>query len=75
MVLSELNIGKSAKIISVNCKECSRESLLSMGLIRNTIITVKGIAPLGDPIRVNVRGYELAFRLEDAKDIVVRECL
>ena len=44
-----------------------------MGLTKKTEVYVRKIAPLGDPIQVNLRGYELTLRKEDAKNIVVEE--
>ena len=46
--------------------------LLDMGLIPKTKVEVRKTAPLGDPIEIQVRGYELTLRLEDAKRIAVR---
>ena len=47
--------------------------LLDMGLIPRTEVTLQKIAPMGDPIQIRVRGYELTLRIEDAKKIEVRE--
>ena len=44
-----------------------------MGITKKTEVYVRKIAPLGDPIQVNLRGYELTIRKEDAKNIIVEE--
>ncbi|MCR5485535.1 MAG: ferrous iron transport protein A [Clostridiales bacterium] len=66
MTLDKLSIGKSAVIKSVNGSGELRLRLLDMGLIPKTRVTVQKIAPLGDPIEILVRGYELTLRKEDA---------
>lgn len=73
MTLSELGIGKTAIITSVGGEGALRLRLLDMGLIPKTAVTVVKVAPLGDPIELHLRGYELTIRLEDAAVIEVRE--
>ena len=46
---------------------------MDMGITKKTEVYVRKIAPLGDPIQVNLRGYELTLRKEDAKNIIVEE--
>ena len=69
MKLSELQVGKSAVIKSVGGEGTLRLRLLDMGLIPKTKVTVRKIAPMGDPIEITVRGYELTLRKEDAANI------
>lgn len=69
MKLSELEVGKSAVIKSVGGEGTLRLRLLDMGLIPKTKVTVRKIAPMGDPIEITVRGYELTLRKEDAANI------
>lgn len=58
--LLDLKIGQSAKILKVNIEDIDLKShLLEMGLTVNTIVKIKKIAPLGEPIVIEVRGYEL----------------
>ncbi|MCI8331578.1 MAG: ferrous iron transport protein A [Clostridiales bacterium] len=71
MTLNELKVGQSARICSVGAKGTLRLRLLDMGLIPKTIVTVRRIAPMGDPIEIDLRGYELSLRISDAKNIVV----
>lgn len=73
MTLDKLPIGKKGKILAVNGTGPLRLRLLDMGLIPNTEVTIRKIAPLGDPIEIHLRGYELTLRLNDAMDIVVEE--
>lgn len=67
MNLNELEIGKKAKIISVSGEGQLRHHILDMGLIPGTIVTLVKYAPMGDPMELLVRGYELTLRVDDAK--------
>lgn len=72
MKLSNLRINKKAKVVSVNILNQSvKRHILEMGLVKGTIIRACKIAPMGDPISIELRGYELAIRKEEAKFIEV----
>ena len=71
MKLSDLKEGKSAKIVQIDGKGALRHHLLDMGLTTRTVVVLRKVAPMGDPIEIHIRGYELTLRLEDAADIVV----
>ncbi|MEF9961542.1 MAG: ferrous iron transport protein A [Erysipelotrichaceae bacterium] len=71
--LDKLKIDHDATIISVAGEEALRSRLLDMGLTPHTSIKVRKVAPMGDPIEIRVRGYELTLRKEDAKNIRVEE--
>lgn len=69
MTLDELPIGQTATIKSVGGEGALRCRLLDMGLIPRTDVEVRKVAPMGDPIEIRLRGYELTIRKEDAKEI------
>lgn len=71
MTLDELEIGKTARILSVGGKGALRRRLLDMGLTPHTKVMVRKVAPMGDPIELHIRSYELTIRIEDAKNIAV----
>lgn len=71
MTLNELKIGSSATIKSVGGEGPLRLRLLDMGLIPHTKVTLQKVAPMGDPIEILIRGYELTLRIDDAKNIEV----
>lgn len=73
MTLDELKPGESGVIVSVGGDGPLRCRLLDMGLIPRTRVTLRKRAPMGDPIEIRVRGYELTLRVEDAKKIEVQE--
>lgn len=69
MKLHELKIGQSARVKKISTDGASKKKLMDMGLTRNAVVTVKKVAPLGDPIELHVRGYELSIRKADAAQI------
>jgi len=71
--LSELEIGKKGIVIKVGGEGALRRRLLDMGITPNTLIMVRKVAPLGDPIEISLRGYGLAIRQDDARKIEVEE--
>jgi ferrous iron transport protein A len=71
MTLDELEIGRIARIQAVGGEGALRRRLLDMGLTPHTQVMVRKIAPMGDPIEIHVRSYELTIRKEDAKNIKV----
>ena len=73
MTLNDLETGKEAVITAVNGEGALRLRLLDMGLIPGTTVKVIKIAPLGDPIEITLRGYELTIRREHAKEIIIKE--
>ena len=73
MTLNELPVGKAAVITKVGGAGALRCRLLGMGLIPQTKIVITKVAPMGDPIELRLRGYTLTIRIEDAKNIEVKE--
>ncbi len=71
MTLKELSVGKSGVIKAVGGEGILRCRLLDMGLIPNTRVTVQRIAPMGDPMEIRLRGYELTLRMDDAAKIEI----
>ena len=62
MTLRELEIGKSAKIIAVGGEGALRQHFLDMGVIPGAVVTLEKYAPMGDPMELRIRGYELTLR-------------
>ena len=73
MTLDKLPIGQTRRIAAVGGQGALRRRLLDMGLTPNTTVTVQKAAPMGDPIELRLRGYELTLRLDDAKEITLWE--
>ena len=72
MTLDKLPIGETAVILAVGGEGDLRCHLLDMGLIPRTEVTVRKVAPLGDPRELYLRGYTMTLRKEDAARIEVR---
>ncbi len=72
MTLDKLPLGQDAVITAVGGEGALRCRLLDMGLIPKTTVRVEKVAPLGDPIEITVRGYELSIRKADADMIEVQ---
>ena len=73
MTLNELKIGETAAITAVGGDGALRCRLLDMGLRRRTLVTLRKVAPMGDPIEIHIRGYELTLRVDDARQITVEK--
>lgn len=71
MTLRELQVGESGRVLTVGGEKVLRRRLLDMGITPRTVITIKKVAPLGDPIELLLRGYVLTLRLADAEKITV----
>lgn len=71
MTLEELETGRAGKITAVNGQGALRDRLLDMGLTPGTEVMVRKVAPMGDPIEITLRGYELTLRGEDARMIEI----
>lgn len=73
MTLRDLRVGESGRVLSVGGEKALRRRLLEMGITPRTVVTVKKVAPMGDPIELLLRGYVLTLRLEDAEKITAEE--
>ena len=72
--LDKLEIGKDAVISAINCDDKAlRHHILDMGLTPNTEVTLIKTAPLGDPLEIRLRGYELTLRKDDAAKIIIKD--
>ena len=73
MTIDDLKVGQSGTIAQVGGEGALRLRFLDMGLIAGTKVTLRKVAPMGDPIQIQVRGYELTIRREDAARITMKE--
>ena len=70
--LSELKVGQKAKVLKLNDEnKAIKRHLLDMGITRGVEITIKKVAPMGDPIDLQLRDYELCIRRQDLSKIEV----
>ncbi len=71
MTLKEVPCGKSVKVTKLTGEGPVKRRIMDMGLTKGVDVFVRKVAPLGDPIEVTVRGYELSLRKADAEMILV----
>ena len=71
MTLKEAKIGSTVKVIKLNGEGALKRRIMDMGITKGITIKVRKVAPLGDPIELTVRGYELSLRKADAENIEV----
>ncbi len=69
--LKEAKIGQTVKVVKLHGEGAVKKRIMDMGITRGVEIYVRKVAPLGDPIEVTVRGYELSLRKEDATMIEI----
>lgn len=69
--LGDVAVGDSAVIVKLHGTGALRRHLMDMGLIKGTAFKVVKVAPLGDPVQITVRGYELSIRKEEAAIVEV----
>ncbi len=69
--LRDIKVGKSATVVKVQGEGPLRRRIMDMGITKGTLLKVRKVAPLGDPIEITVRGFQLSLRKEDAAMIEV----
>lgn len=73
MTLGELRPGEKAKVVSIGTTGAMRQRILDMGVTPNVEVQLIKIAPLGDPVEITVRGYQLSLRKSEAALIQVQK--
>ena len=69
--LKQAAIGDTVKVVKLHCEGAVKRRIMDMGSTRGAEVHIRKVAPLGDPIEVTVRGYELSLRKADAEMIEV----
>ena len=69
--LREIKVGGTAKVVKLHGEGALKRRIMDMGITKGVEIYVHRVAPLGDPVQVTVRGYELSLRLADAEMVEV----
>ena len=71
MTLKDAQVGSTVKVVKIHGEGAYKRRIMDMGITKGTDIYVRKVAPLGDPVEVNVRGYELSIRKSEAENIQV----
>lgn len=72
MTLRNVKVGQTVQVTRLNGEGALRRRIMDMGITKGTTVYVRKVAPLGDPVEVTVRGYELSIRKGDAECIEVQ---
>ena len=70
--LRDAKIGETVKVVKLHGEGAIKRRIMDMGITKGTDVYVRKVAPLGDPVEITVRGYELSLRKEDAQMIEVQ---
>ena len=71
MTLREVPVHTTVKVVKINGEGACRRRIMDMGITKNSEIYVRKVAPLGDPVEITGRGYELSSRRDDAESVEV----
>lgn len=71
MTLKQVKVGQTVKVVKIQGTGPVKRRIMDMGITKGVEIYVRKVAPLGDPIEINVRGYELSLRKADAEMVEV----
>lgn len=72
--IREISVGDSAEVVGYDpAEKVYRKKLLSMGLTKGTVFTLKKVAPMGDPVEIEVRGFKLSLRKGEAEVLRIRK--
>ena len=71
MTLREVPVHTTVKVVKINGEGAFRRRIMDMGITKNREIYVRKVAPLGDPVEITLRGYELSLRRDDAESVEV----
>ncbi len=69
--LKDIKVGKTATVIKLQGEGAVKRRIMDMGITKGVTVYVRKVAPLGDPVEITVRGYELSLRKADAEMILV----
>ena len=70
--LRQVKVGQTVKVVKLHGEGAVKRRIMDMGLTRGVEVSVRKVAPLGDPMEIHLRDYELTLRREDAANIEVR---
>lgn len=73
LTLRDSVVGKNYEVVKINGKGPLKRRIMDMGITKGAQIYIRKVAPLGDPVQINLRNYELSIRREDAELIEIKE--
>jgi ferrous iron transport protein A len=73
VTLRDVSVGESATVVKLAGQGAIKRRIMDMGITKGTRVSVRKVAPLGDPIEVTVRGFELSLRKDEAENVYVTD--
>ena len=73
MTLREAKVGSHYRVVKISGKGPLKRRIMDMGITKGAQVYIRKVAPLGDPVQINLRNYELSIRREDAELIEIKE--
>ena len=70
--LKDVKVGETATVVKLHGEGATKRRIMDMGITKGTELYIRKVAPLGDPVEITVRGYELSVRKEDARCVLVK---
>ena len=71
LTLNDMTVGSSAVVTAINCTGAMKRRLIDMGITPSVRVTLRRVAPLGDPLELKLRGYTLSIRRSEAEQILI----
>ena len=71
--LRDVKVGESAKVVRLTGEGALKRRIMDMGITKGVEVHVEKVAPLGDPVQLTVRGYELSIRKQEAESVIVED--
>ena len=72
MTLKDAQVGSTVKVVKIHGESAYKRRIMDMGITKGSEIFIRKVAPLGDPVEVTIRGYELSLRKADAECVDVQ---
>ena len=69
--LRQAKVGETARVVKLHGEDAVKRRIMDMGITKGVEVYIRKVAPLGDPVEINVRGYELSIRKADADQIEI----
>lgn len=73
MTLKDARVGSTVKVVKIHGEGAYKRRIMDMGITKGSSIFIRKVAPLGDPVEITIRGYELTLRKDDADCVDIEE--
>jgi len=70
--LRDAKVGETVIVVKIHGEGALKQRIMDMGIVKGAVLSIRKVAPLGDPVELTVRGYELSLRKKDAESIEIQ---